>query len=179
VSISERAHTRMNATSSAVPVRASHPFRAILWAGFIAGALDITAAILFYGRLGRRTVPLLQGIAAGLLGKAAFEGGLATAALGLLCHFFIATSWAATYYAASRRLAFLVEHPIASGAVYAVGIYLFMDRVVVPLSAIGPRPFSVNGAMIGAGILVVCVGIPIALTVRHFLQRRTAVGDAR
>jgi hypothetical protein len=155
----------MSATSSAVAARAPGALRVILQAGLIAGALDITAAILVYGQLGRRTIPLLQGIAAGLLGKASFQGGLATAALGLLCHFFIATSWAAIYYAASRRLAFLVEQPIVAGALYAVGIYFFMDRVVVQLSAIGPHRLSVNAALLGADILVVCIGIPIALTV--------------
>jgi hypothetical protein len=158
----------MNAASSAVLVRSPRAVRVILQAGLIAGTLDITAAILVYGRLGSRTVPLLQGIAAGLLGKASFQGGLATAALGLLCHFFIATSWAAIYFMASRRMPFLVEHPIVSGALYAVGIYFFMDRVVVQLSAIGPHPFSVNSALIGAGILVACIGIPIALTVSRF-----------
>jgi uncharacterized membrane protein YagU involved in acid resistance len=146
----------------------SWAIRTILFAGLIAGALDITAAFIVYARFGTQGIGLLQGIASGLIGKAAFEGGLTTAFLGLLCHFFIATSWAAIYVVASRRLAFLVEHAVVSGAVYGVIIYVLMNHVVIPLSAIGPRPFSLSGAIVAAVILVFCVGIPIALIVRRF-----------
>ena len=57
---------------------------AILWAGLISGGLDITAALAVYGFFGLKPVRLLQGIAGGLLGPRTFEGGLATAFLGLL-----------------------------------------------------------------------------------------------
>jgi hypothetical protein len=52
---------------------------AILWGGFACGALDITAALVVYGYFGLKPVRLLQGIAAGLLGARAFDGGFATA----------------------------------------------------------------------------------------------------
>src|SRR5260370_24683435 len=52
--------------------------------------MDITAALVVYGYLGLKPVPLLQGIASGLLGPKSFQGGLATALLGLLSHFVIA-----------------------------------------------------------------------------------------
>ena len=59
------------------------PFRirAILWAGLIAGTLDITDALVFYGLRGVPPVRLLQNIASGLLGRDAFQGGVGTAAL--------------------------------------------------------------------------------------------------
>lgn len=142
----------------------------ILLAGLTAGVLDITAAILFYARLGTLTVPMLQGIASGLLGKAAFNGGLATAALGLFCHFFIATSAAGLYFAVSRRAPLLVQHTVVSGALYGAAVYFFMDRVVIPLSAIGPLPFVFSKAIIGVAIHVCCVGLPIALVVRRFAR---------
>ena len=50
---------------------------AIAWAGALCGTLDITAAIVVYGRFGARPMPLLQGIAAGLLGPSAYQGWLA------------------------------------------------------------------------------------------------------
>ena len=58
---------------------------AILWGGLAAGVLDITAALVVYGAFGLRPQRLLQGIAAGLLGPKSFDGGIATAALGLAC----------------------------------------------------------------------------------------------
>jgi hypothetical protein len=148
----------------------------ILIAGLIAGTLDITAAFIFYAQLGRNSVRLLQGIASGVLGKAAFDGGLATALFGLLCHYFIATTWAALYTLASYRLPFLIERPIVSGTLYALIVYAIMNHVVVPLSAIGPRPFVWSTAIEAAVILVFCIGIPISLTVRHFSNSRTLVG---
>src|SRR5258708_13902060 len=84
--------------------------RAVLWAGFACGVLDITAALVVYGFFGAKPVPLLQGIASGLLGPKAFDGGLATALLGLLCHFVIAFGPAAVYFAANRTIPFLLHH---------------------------------------------------------------------
>jgi hypothetical protein len=88
--------------SAAPPLLAkeSKGLPAIGWGGWIAGILDITTAFI----RGRRPVRLLQGIASGLLGPQAFQGGWGTAVLGLALHFFIAFSAAAVYYAASRKL---------------------------------------------------------------------------
>jgi hypothetical protein len=43
---------------------------------------------------------------------APFQGGAATWILGLALHIFIALSMAAVYYAASRKLPFLMEYPL-------------------------------------------------------------------
>lgn len=148
-------------------------FLTIAVAGLIAGSLDITGAFLAYTRSGAQVIRLLQGIAAGLIGVAAARaGGIGTALLGLGCHYCIATMWAATYYAASRRLTVLVERPIMSGALFGLVVYAVMNHVVVPLSAIGPRPFVLSGALLAAGILVVCIGIPIALVVSRLRAGR-------
>jgi hypothetical protein len=67
----------------------------VLRAGFACGVMDITAALIVYGYFGAKPLRLLQGIASGLLGPRAFDGGFATALLGLLCHFAIAFEAAA------------------------------------------------------------------------------------
>jgi hypothetical protein len=136
--------------------------RAILMAGLIAGTLDITAAILFYGP--KVPARILQSVATGVLGRAAFDGGARTAVLGLGLHFFIATGAAAVYYLASRRMALLREQPLLAGPLYGIAVYLFMNRVVLPLSAARPQPLTLKMA----AIHVVCVGLPIALAVRRF-----------
>jgi len=145
---------------------------AILWGGLICGVLDITAALAVYGRFGLAPIALLQGIAAGLLGPLARKGGLATAFLGLFCHFFIAFCATAVYFAASRWIPFLFEHAAISGVLYGVAVYFFMNRIVVPLSAARKYPFSFKMMVIGVVIHIFCVGLPIALTVRHFSMRR-------
>ena len=135
----------------------------IVYGGLVVGALDALDAIVFFGFRGATPVRIFQSIAAGLLGRAAFQAGLRAALLGLAVHFFIAFSIAATYYAASRPFSILVRRPILCGAVYGVLVYFFMNRVVIPLSAIGaaatpPLPVFINGI----AIHILGVGIPAA-----------------
>jgi len=133
------------------------------------GVLDITAALVVYGYLGAKPMPLLQGIASGLLGPKAFDGGLATALLGLLCPLpLIAFGAATVYFVASRAIPFLIQNAVISGALYGVAVYFFMNRIVLPLSAAAKRPFSLKLMIIGVVIHVLCVGLPISLSVRRF-----------
>jgi hypothetical protein len=136
----------------------------------VAGVLDISAALGIYVHFGPRSERLLQGIAVGVLGKAAYTGGIGTAMFGLACHFFIAFTWTVIYYAASRRMPVLLERPLVCGTLYALVVYGIMTYVVIPLSAIGPRPFSLGPAVLAAAILVPCIGIPIALGLRLQLR---------
>ena len=101
--------------------------------GLTAGALDLTQACILFGW----KIPL--SIAAGLLGRTAFRGGVGTYLLGVFLHFFIAFSFAATYYAASRPLEFLKEHPLVCGLFYGAAVELVMSLVVLPLSALHAR----------------------------------------
>ena len=141
---------------------------ALLWAGFACGVLDITAALVVYGFFGLKPMRLLQGIASGLLGPKSFSGGLATAVLGVLCHFLIAFGAVAVYLVASRALGFLIEHAVVSGVLYGLAVYFFMNRIVLPLSAADKRPFSFQMMIIGVVIHIFCVGLPISLSVRRF-----------
>jgi hypothetical protein len=141
-----------------------------LTAGLVAGVLDIGAAIVLTLARGGRVARMLQGIAFGLIGPPALQGGPATAALGLLLHFVIATGAAAVYYAASRRLPILVRQAVACGIAYGVVVYLVMNLVVLPLSAIGWRPFIFSGVAIMIPIHMFCVGLPIALVVRRMAR---------
>jgi hypothetical protein len=158
-------------TSATAPPRTGSAARAIVWGGLICGVLDITAALLVYGMFGAKPIPLLQGIAAGILGPRAFAGGLTTAALGLLCHFLIAFSAATVYYAISVGFPFVVQHAILAGVLYGVVWYFFMNRVVVPLSAARRFPFSMKMMIIGVTIHIFCVGLPIAIAARRFSGR--------
>ncbi len=141
---------------------------AVLWAGFACGILDITAALVVYGYLGLKPMRLLQGIASGLLGPKAFDGGLATPLPGLLCHFVIAFGAATVYFVASRALHVLVDQAVVFGALYGVAVYFFMNRIVLPLSAAAKRPFSFKLMIIGVVIHIFCVGLPISLSIRRF-----------
>ena len=144
------------------------PWLGLVWGGLIAGTMDITAALVVYGHYGLTPMRLLQSVAAGLLGARAFEGGLATALLGLLCHFVIAFGAATVFFLASRSLSFLLRHAVLSGVLYGVAVYFFMNRIVVPLSAARKYPFSFKMMVIGVVIHIFCIGLPIALSVKRF-----------
>jgi hypothetical protein len=164
------AEARMNSVANSVT--SPRTSLAILWGGLAAGILDITAALVVYGAFGLRPQRLLQGIAAGLLGPKSFDGGVATAALGLACHFTIAFSAAVVFSGLSRRMEFLVRHFVIAGALYGVAVYFFMNRVVVPLSHARRSPFSFKMMVIGVIIHIFCVGLPIATAVRRFSTPR-------
>ena len=111
----------------------------MLAGGLLAGALDITYACVFWAvKADLPPTRIFQSVAAGLLGEASFEGGAATAALGLFLHFFIACTMALTYYLVSRRWTVLVRHPVPLGIAYGLLLYVVMNYIVVPLSAAGP-----------------------------------------
>ena len=162
----------------AVPPTSSHasrsPIRPILWGGFLSGALDITAAFVVYGSMGVRPIPLLQGIASGLLGPSAFAGGWPTALLGLFIEFLIATGAAAVYFFAARMLGFLARQPWLAGPLYGIAVYWFMQLVVLPLSRFARHRFSIRLTLIGIAIHMACVGLPIALAVSRFRRPQRA-----
>jgi len=138
--------------------------RAIAIAGFTAGLLDLTQAIVLFGW----TVPV--SIAAGLVGRqTARSGGAGIYTLGVLLHFVIAVSFAAAYYFVSRRLRFLAEHWLVCGLFYGMAVELVMDLVVLPLSALHARgPFALTDLILGLAVHMVVVGVPIAYCVRRF-----------
>lgn len=161
--------------------RSSQPYRAIGWAGLLAGSFDITAALVLAALEGKTPVYLFQAIAGGLLGMASLKGGLATAVLGTLLHFLIAFTAAAVFHGGSRRLKFLVRHAIPSGLLYGVVVYVFINYFVLPLSAFHTRiTLPPVGELIrGMSIIIITflVGLPIALIVRKYSTIFTATDD--
>jgi hypothetical protein len=116
---------------------------AIVWGGLAAGIGDSLLALVLY----RVPLPIIyQSIAAGLLGRDAYSGGLAV------------------YVSASRALPLLARQPVPCGLAFGIAVYLFMKYVVLPLSAVTRlTPFD-PAAMIGHAVLV---GLPIALFARR------------
>jgi hypothetical protein len=148
--------------------RANRPVLAVVAGGVSAGTLDILAAFLAYGLRGVSPVRILQSVASGLLGLAAFQGGARTASLGLALHVFIATTAALVYYLGSRSIPGVTRRPAVFGPLYGVAVYLVMTFVVVPLSAAPKGRFSFSLAAAIVLVHMACVGLPIALAVRRY-----------
>jgi hypothetical protein len=138
--------------------------RAVLLGGLIGGAGDILFAIVFAAIHGRTPVWLLQTVATGLLGQAAYDGGLPAALLGLTGHFAMSFLWAALFVALAGRIPQLVSKPAISGPVYGVLVFLAMRLVVLPASAF-PYPVSFKLDSAGPDLLshMFLFGLPIAL----------------
>jgi ABC-type transport system involved in cytochrome c biogenesis permease subunit len=148
----------------------SGPFHAILTAGLVVGVLDISSAFVIWWQRGVGARRGLQGIAAGLLGANAFDGGLVTAGLGLALHFFVAFVVVSVFYLASRRIQFLTIHPFVSGVLYGIGVYIVMYWFVLPLAfpTFRHRPWN---ELLAVAIHISLIGLPCALIVRRYSQQ--------
>jgi hypothetical protein len=158
----------MTASASAPTSDKSRALPAIGWATLIVGVLDISSAFLLSYPKGVGPIRVLQGVAAGLIGReSAISGGLATAGLGLAIHFFIAFVVSTVFYVASRKLVFLTQHPVISGLLYGVVVYGFMYWIVMPLAYPVVRP-SLSRDLTAVCVHMLLIGLPIALIVRRY-----------
>jgi hypothetical protein len=149
----------------------TNTMRAVLFGGLACAILDGAAATITFARMGLSFTRLWQGVASGLLGRASFQHGAASAALGLFFHVLIAMVAALVFNLAIRYLPALLEHFLLSGALYGVLVFFFMNLVVIPLSAIPKRPFSLSGAMVPIIVHIFCVGLPISIAASRFPNR--------
>ncbi len=148
--------------------------RAILTGGALAGLLDILFAISFAAYNGLTPERLLQIVASGALGEAAFTGGTAAAAIGLACHFALSFVWMALFFFAARRVPALAAKPLLTAVGYGLLVLLTMRLVVLPLSAF-PRPVKFNAFSWGMDLLshIFLFSLPIIWATRKVLLRRS------
>lgn len=152
--------------------------RAVVLGTLLAGTLDLVAAILLNPDPG--PVGVLQSIASGWAGSAAFEGGATYAALGVLTHFVLMGAIASVWVGLASRLTLVrdLSWPLA-GVACGVATWAIMSLIVVPLSA---APFAVaDGArpiIQGLIVHVLCVGLPLAWVARGVVSSRRSAAAA-
>lgn len=153
----------MNATKSYQSNQRCSAFQTIILGGLVAGILDATNGVIaYYIAFGMNPIQALQYIASGALGAASFKGGLFTAGAGVLFHFFIAFTVATIFYFASKLIPWIKEQFVISGLAYGAAVYLVMNYLVLPLSAVAPSPFSLGLFLNGVIGHALFVGLPIA-----------------
>jgi hypothetical protein len=142
--------------------------RRVLLGGLLAAVLDILYAFVLAGMRGGTVLGTLQSIASGLLGRDAYKGGVATGALGLALHLAILVAAAWMYWFAARNSKFIQRHVWICGALFGVFVYLFMNFVVLPMSAV-PFRITYTPMLILQGFIshALLVGLPIALCIRR------------
>ena len=90
-------------------------FGALVLGAIVVGSLDIAYAILFWASRGATPGRIFQSVAAGILGRDSFQGGLPTAFLGAALHFFNAFVIVLVYWLVSRWWRTLVDKPYVFG----------------------------------------------------------------
>lgn len=147
--------------------------RTIIRAGLIAGVLDALAAMtMVLIRGGKDPLLVWKFVASGVFGKEALARGTVMIIWGLAFHFFIALSFAALFYLIYPQLRRFIGSPVAMGLLYGILVWVIMNLLVLPVSRVTTQPFEFSRVVIGASILMVCIGLPIALIVSKSQPRQ-------
>lgn len=149
--------------------------RSVLLAAGVVAVLDIVYAIAFYAWILKVSTPVrvFQSIARGVLGKAAFQGGAATALLGAVLHFTIALIWTLIFVGllgmvpALRRIVRETPAAVAIGLLYGAFVWVMMNVVVLPLSQVHSTPKFGWDFWVNLVQQALMVGLPIVLIVRE------------
>lgn len=146
--------------------------KTILFAGSLAGTLDIAAAMIrYYTTTGKDPLNVLRFIASGVFGNAAFSGGVVMAVYGLFFHFIIAFSWTILFFMVYPRLKLFFKNQYLWGIIYGCFVWTGMNLIVLPLSNVPQLPFSIARAAEAIGTLIVCIGLPISIiTHRYYIK---------
>lgn len=121
------------------------PVWTIFWIGLVAGTLDITENIVFNAFRGITPWRIFQFIASGLLGMHSFRMGWTSFGLGIVIHYAIALTWTGIFYVAAMKFTALTRRPVLGGLIYGLVVYVVMNFIVLPLSAIPRRLLSLIG----------------------------------
>ena len=115
---------------------------------------------------------VLQSIAAGLLGKSAFQGGSETVILGAVLHCMVAYGWTAIFLLLARRWRSFGRvlstryGALKTGFPFGVMVWLVMDLVVTPASHAKPAPVGSTWFLVSLLWHPIGVGLPMAVVVR-------------
>jgi hypothetical protein len=145
------------------------PVKTILAAGFTAGILDGTAAVLFLGNMDYSRV--FKFVASGLFGKTAFDGGNEMVVYGISIHLLIAMTFAVLYYFIFSKIDFFSRNKIIGGLLYGILAWLIMTFLVLPFTNVTQSEMTLVGAIKNVVILMCCIGLPIALIIQSNLKK--------
>jgi hypothetical protein len=146
------------------------PLWAIVLGGSLCALLDGICVTALYRARGVNPLRTWQAVASAVLGPSAFRGGWPSGLFGIVLHCLVAFGAATVFVFASRSFALLVRHPYMTGIAYGILVFVFMNMVVVPLSAKPKQPVNISVVAVQLAIHIVLIGIPISLTTRFFVH---------
>jgi uncharacterized membrane protein YagU involved in acid resistance len=115
---------------------------------------------------------VFQTVAAGVLGvDASHAGGERAAWFGLALHYAIALAFVVVYTVIARAWPALVRRPLAYGIAYGLWLYVAMNCIVIPLSAIGRLPSFADLPWVASSVVMHAVyGVLSVLSARRALR---------
>jgi hypothetical protein len=142
-------------------------WNAVLLAGLASGTADFVYASTRALMAGKSVLGPWKGVAGGLIGPAAREGAIGTAALGVALHFFICMAAAAMFHQILRRLPWFAQRWWLTGILYGIAFLAVMNWIVLPLSQIGRPIYGWDDMHMHVFWHVVLVGWPTAWFLRQ------------
>jgi hypothetical protein len=130
----------MSAAAAPYPASNRELLARLVRAGLLTGVTDgLFSSILVVAAYGSTVSRLWQGVAAVLLGKEAFNGGIPTVVLGIFMHFCVAFAWSAVFLFLVLRSSWvrsLLASPygvVKVAALYGPFIWMVMSLAVIPI----------------------------------------------
>ena len=160
----------MSTVASTLPATHNSLLRLSLIGGMISGFLHflIQQGIVFGLILKTPMISSLQYVASGIMGDAAFTGGLATALLGLVLDFIMITIMAGIFIFSVDRIPLLRRHVIPGSILYGFGIFIVMNLIVLPLSAAPALPAPPLWLLIELVLQhILLIGLPLGILVQR------------
>jgi len=158
------------AATTTTPNNPNQALRGILLGGFLAGLADFIYPTVKTLMAGNPWTQPWKGVASGLLGQTARDGGIEMAVLGAALHWFICISAAAILYLVVSRVKWLPRQWFALAVIHGVAVLLVMNYVILPLSTIGHGIYPLNQLHIHAFWHIVLVGLPTGFFVSRALR---------
>lgn len=149
----------------------SRRMRDVLIGGALGGLVDFLFATISAVNGGAPWMRPWKGVAGGLFGKAAMQGGLEMAILGAALHFLICIVGAILLYFIASRVKWIPKHWITLGILYGIALLAVMNYVIVPLSAIGRAIYPLSNIHVTAFFHILLVGWPTAFFVSRALKK--------
>lgn len=161
----------MNTAAATLSASNHSPAKQVLLGGFLAGLADFIYPTVKTVMAGGAWTQPWKGVAGGLIGGAAREGGLGVVALGAGLHWFINIAAAFIFYWVIGRLKFVPRQWLLLACLHGIAVLLTMNYVILPLSAIGRGIYPLDQLHIHAFWHIVLVGLPVGFFVARALRK--------
>ncbi len=161
----------MSTIASTSPASSNSLLRLSVIGGLIIGALHvlIQAFGMFVLIVKASTFMVaMQYVASGLLGDAAYAGGVATALLGFILEFVMTMIIAGIFIFSASRIPLLQKNVIVGSLLYGIGVFIVMNFVVLPLSAARTLPAPPMWFLIEIILEhMLLIGLPLGILVQR------------